>query len=307
MARGNERRPIFLDDEDREQYLGRLSHYRDKFGFTLLAYCLMDNHVHLAIRTGEEPLSRIMAGVQSSFTQWFNRRHRRPGHLFQGRYKAFLVQEDPYLLPLVRYIHENPVEAGVVARPGEYRWSSDRYYRRGEGPAWLGLDEILAMFGRRRREAVKGYREFMARGEGLRYEDVESLGQVVKGDEEFALQRFERAREIEPRIRGLKESRILAAVGAIFDLGVEDLRGPSRRRDLSEARAVAGYLGRRLGGFSWARTARYLHRDESTLVRNIQRLEEVLKSSARLRRRVSAVVKRLRSAGVGLNTTGFQD
>src|SRR5712692_3372356 len=96
VVRGNERRAIFRDDGDRERYLSRPAHYREKFGFRLLAFCLMDNHVHLAIGTGEKPLSRIMAGLQSSYTQSFNRRHRRVGHLFQGRYKAFLVEEDRY-------------------------------------------------------------------------------------------------------------------------------------------------------------------------------------------------------------------
>ena len=120
VVRGNERRAIFRDDEDREQYLERLAHYREKFGFRLLAFCLMSNHVHRAIRAGHFPLSRIMAGLQSSYTQWFNRRHGRVGHLFQGRYKAFLVQEERYLLGLVRYIHENPVRAKVVERPRDY-------------------------------------------------------------------------------------------------------------------------------------------------------------------------------------------
>ncbi len=93
----------------------------------------MSNHVHLAIEAGRDPLSRIMAGLQSSYTQYFNRRHRRVGHLFQGRYKAFLVDKDRYALALLRYVHENPVKAGIVVRPEEYVWSSDRYYRRGKG------------------------------------------------------------------------------------------------------------------------------------------------------------------------------
>src|SRR5216683_2663529 len=84
VVRGNERAAVFRDDEDREKYLARLGHYREKFGFRLLAFCLMGNHIHLAIRTGEFPLSRVMAGLQSSYTQWFNRRHKRAGHLFQG-------------------------------------------------------------------------------------------------------------------------------------------------------------------------------------------------------------------------------
>ncbi|MGH2398128.1 MAG: transposase, partial [bacterium] len=88
VARGNERKAVSRDDRDRERYLGRLAHYRERFGFLLYAYCLMDNHVHLALQRGPVALSRIMLAVQSSYTQWFNRRHERVGHLFQGRYKA---------------------------------------------------------------------------------------------------------------------------------------------------------------------------------------------------------------------------
>src|SRR5436309_10951023 len=105
----------------------------------------MDNHVHLAIETGDAPLSRIMAGLQSSYTQAFNRRYRRVGHLFQGRYKAFLIEKDRYGLALLRYIHENPVKAGIVAAPQEYAWSSDRHYRRGKGFKCLDVDRLLSM------------------------------------------------------------------------------------------------------------------------------------------------------------------
>jgi REP element-mobilizing transposase RayT len=91
-ARGNERKAVFRDDGDRAEYVRRLADYRESLGFRLLAYCLMDNHIHLAVETGQAPLSRIMARLHSSYTQYFNRRHRRVGHLFQGRYKAFLVE-----------------------------------------------------------------------------------------------------------------------------------------------------------------------------------------------------------------------
>jgi REP element-mobilizing transposase RayT len=122
IVRGNERKAVFRDDSDRECYLRRLAHYREKLDFRLLAYCLMNNHIHLAIESGEKPLSRIMAGLQSSYTQYFNRRHRRAGHLFQGRYKAFLVEKDPYALALLRYLHENPVDCcGCLGRDDRRR------------------------------------------------------------------------------------------------------------------------------------------------------------------------------------------
>jgi putative transposase len=97
IVRGNERKAVFRDDSDREDYLRRLAHYREKFGFRLLAYCLMNNHVRLAMEAGRDPLSRIMVGLQSSYNQYFNHRHGRVGHLFQGRYQAFLVDKDRYV------------------------------------------------------------------------------------------------------------------------------------------------------------------------------------------------------------------
>lgn len=148
LVRGSERRVVFRDDRDRTRYLERLAHYQQKFGFQVWAYCLMSNHVHLAIARGEARLSRIMARLQSSYTQYFNRRHRRSGHLFQGRYKAYLVEKDRYALALIRYIHENPSKARMVSRPEEYVWSSDRYYRRGHGPEWLEIDRVLQMLAR---------------------------------------------------------------------------------------------------------------------------------------------------------------
>jgi putative transposase len=294
VVRGNERAAVFRDDRDREHYLGRLSYYREKFGFRLLAFCLMGNHVHLAIRRGPFPLSRIMAGLQSSYTQWFNRRHRRAGHLFQGRYKAFLVQEDLYLLGLVRYIHENPVKARLVERAGDYAWSSDRYYRRGRGPEWLNLEEVLAMLGRTRREAVKAYADLMARGAVPDYEEAQSIGQLVKGDEGFALQQLEVSRQLEPRMRGLSEGRVAAAVARTLGLEVSEVLGRSRHRRLAEARWMAGYLGRQLGAISLARMGRYLHRDESTLVKGVSSMERRLEKDRTARRRLAAIVKQIR-------------
>src|SRR5713226_4665604 len=198
IARGNERKAIFRGDADRTRYLDRIAHYREKFGFQFLAYCLLDNHVHLAIETGQVPLSRIMAGLQSSYTQYFNWRHDRVGHLFQGRYKAFLVEEDPYALALLRYIHENPVKAGVVERPELCVWSSDRFYRKGRGPAWLDSDRILRMLGRSRSAAVRAYRRLMREEVEEPYEDVLTWGGAVKGDEAFADRGLQRVGE--PRV-----------------------------------------------------------------------------------------------------------
>src|SRR5258706_12470866 len=108
VARGNERKAIFRDDADREFYLGRLEHYREKFGFSVWAYCLMDNHVHLGLEMGKVPLSRVMAGLQTSYTQYFNRRHRRRGRLFLGPVKGLPLGEGPCPPPLGAVHHQKP-------------------------------------------------------------------------------------------------------------------------------------------------------------------------------------------------------
>jgi REP element-mobilizing transposase RayT len=248
---------VFLDDSDRERYLRRLAHYRGRFGFRLYAFCLMSNHAHLAIESGKEPLSRIMRGLQGSYTQGFNLRHRRAGHLFQGRYKAFLVQENPYLLGLVRYIHENPVRARIVERPEQYEWSSDRWYRRGKGPEWLDVDAVLRMLGRGRKAAVAGYRRLMSRQIGSDYEEARLTGQLVKGDEEFATEVLASKEDPELVRRGVTVERVCRAVSGALDLPLSDLRSPSRNRRLARGRAIAGYLGREVGRIPLARTAEF--------------------------------------------------
>ena len=103
IVRGNQRQKIFRDDRDRLTYLDRVEHYRQRYGFRIYAYVLMANHVHLLLQTGKTPLSKILQGIQFTYTQYYNRRHRTVGHLFQGRYKAILCDRDAYLLELVRY------------------------------------------------------------------------------------------------------------------------------------------------------------------------------------------------------------
>lgn len=293
IVRGNERKAVFRDDADRERYLGRLKHYREKLGFQVLAYCLMDNHVHLAVERGKEPLSRIMAGLQSSYTQYFNLRHQRVGHLFQGRYKAFLVEKDAYALGLVRYIHENPTKAGIVERPEQYLWSSDRFYRRGRGPEWLDLDRILGMLGRGRSAAVREYRRLM-REVSEPYEDVATWGQAVKGDEAFADRMLQSVGE--PRVvpKGLTMEAIAREVARAEDVSLEAMRRPGQQRGLSRARFMTAWVGREVGRFAIAQAAKYFHRDTSTLARGVDRLEETMATNERLRASVSRIAKQVR-------------
>jgi putative transposase len=148
ISRGNNRQATFLQSEDYHSFLNHLQRVQKKMPFFLYAYCLMPNHFHLLIEVKETPLSEIMQRVLTGYTVYFNRRHRRGGHLFQGRYKAFLCEKDSYLLELVRYIHLNPVRARMVKAPVDWKWSGHGAYLKG-GEEFLASRQVLSRFGAR--------------------------------------------------------------------------------------------------------------------------------------------------------------
>lgn len=164
-ARGNERKSIYRDERDRARFLERLASVVHRHRLRLHAYVLMRNHYHLLVATPDANLSRAMGQLGSAYTQDFNRRHRRAGHLFQGRYKALLVDKDSYLLELSRYIHLNPVRVGEVSRAWEFPWSSARaYVGKAAAPEFLCVAEVLGHFGRRLGTARRRYAAFLAEG-----------------------------------------------------------------------------------------------------------------------------------------------
>jgi len=294
IARGNERKAVFRDDRDRQEYLDRLIGCRERFGVRVLAFCLMDNHLHLAVERGPAKLSRVMLALQSAYTQWFNRRHGRVGHLFQGRYKAFLIEKDRYLLALVRYIHRNPLEAGLANRAEDYAWSSDRYYRLRKPPDWLDVDGVLPLLGPTRCVAMARYRRLMGDQVEESYEDVKSYAQAIKGDEAFA-ERVLRESGVPPIVVKLTEAKVVSVVAAGLGVGVSDLIGGGRQRSLSRARNIAAYIGRAAGGIPVARMARYFGREESTLARGVVKLEETLANESAVRRSVARLTTSLQA------------
>lgn len=185
-ARGNARQPIYADARDRQQFLAVVAVVVERCNWRCHAYCLMDNHYHLLIETPRGNLSAGMRQLNGVYTQRFNRRHGRVGHVFQGRFKAIVVERESYLLELCRYVVLNPVRAGVVRQPERYRWSS---YRATAGlepaPPWVSREWILAQFSARRAVAEQQYQRFVHEGIAMASPWEQVQGQVVLGAEVF--------------------------------------------------------------------------------------------------------------------------
>jgi REP element-mobilizing transposase RayT len=165
MARGNARGEIFLDDHDRKAFIDNLGRVCARFDWRVWAWCLMSNHYHLLIETLRPALSKGMREVNGVYTQGFNRRHGRVGHVLQGRYKAVLVRKDTHLLELSRYVVLNPVNAGMVEAAGDWQWSSYRAVMgKSSAPGWLVVAETLELFHNQRGPARRAYARFVADG-----------------------------------------------------------------------------------------------------------------------------------------------
>ncbi|MFM4757719.1 REP-associated tyrosine transposase [Aeromonas caviae] len=187
-ARGNERKAIYLDEADFELFLDTLDAVCYQHNWVIHAYCLMNNHYHLLLETPDANLSKGMRQLNGVFTQAMNKKHHRVGHLFQGRYKAILVDKDAYLRELCRYIVLNPLRASMVDTPDDWPWRSWPYtIGKYAAPSWLATDALLNSFGERRATAINAYIKFVYQGVQKRiWDDLKH--QIYLGDEDFVKQ-----------------------------------------------------------------------------------------------------------------------
>ncbi len=185
-SRGNTQNKIYLNDADRHEFLHLVDQTVRRFDWYCHAYCLMDNHYHLLIETGTASLSKGMKFLNGTYTQWFNRAHRRVGHVFQGRYKAILVEKESYLLELARYIVLNPVRARMVRSAKDWPWSSYRATAGQVAPhAGLTTDWFLCVLGKTRRNAQEAYRTFVAEGRNQPSPWEKLKNQIYLGSDRF--------------------------------------------------------------------------------------------------------------------------
>jgi REP element-mobilizing transposase RayT len=271
MVRGLKRRVIFRDDQDRADFVARLAALTAQGALTVYAWALLPNHAHLLLRTGRRPLARSMRSLLTGYAGAFNRRHRRVGHLFQNRYKSIVVEEEPYLLELVRYLHLNPVRAGVVKdlrTLDRYPWTGHSALLGTVPRPWQDTRTVLAQFGPTTARARKAYRALVAAGlpQGRRpdlqggglirglggWQAVAALRrgrEAYRGDERVLgssafvaqLQRAVEATEA-PRGPQLALEPLVARVCRHVGLPREALGGGGRRTAVQQARAGLAYL-----------------------------------------------------------------
>ncbi len=291
MGRGIEKTKIFRYKTDRDDFLKRIAELCQASHLIIYAWVLMDNHFHLLLRTGNRSISTSRRKLLTGYVVNFNCRHKRHGHLFQNRYKSIICEDDPYLLELTRYIHLNPIRGGIVANIkdlGKYPWSGHAVVIGKMKREWQDTDTVLAYFGRRRREAIKRYKEFVKEGMAQgRRDDLKGGGLVrssggwsqvlslrsredkiasderILGSSEFVQSINSEASEKEKdNLRLSLKKQGLSSIAKMISAreGIEQtaLRSGNRRMEVARSRKIFCQLAVKKLGYSGAEVARYL-------------------------------------------------
>jgi putative transposase len=262
-SRGNARQNIYLNNADRGSWLAVFAKVCERFNWVCYSYCLMNNHYHLFIETPEGNLSQGMRQLNGVYTQRFNRFHNRVGHLYQGRYKAILVQKEAYLLELSRYIVLNPVRARMVNAPQEWPWSN---YRATIGLAsvedWLNTTWVLAAFGAKRSQAICQFIDFVSRGESQPSIWNDLNKQIYLGDDKFV-------EEMLCKISG--ETNLDEVPRPQKRQNPQPLEAYKNMMNFRDEAIIAAY---RSGGYSMKEIAAYFDLHYSSVSKIIKRVED---------------------------------
>ncbi len=294
MLRGNGGGDIFFSDDDRYHFFTLVQEGIERYSHRIHTFCQMTNHIHLIVQVGEISLSRVMQNLSFRYTRFINARQKRFGHLFQGRYKAILIDSNSYLLELVRYIHCNPVRAKIMKNPVNYQWSSHSAYLGEKAFSWLTTDFVLSQFGENQKTAIRLYLDFVEAGmnEGYRAEFHTGLsGGRILGDKKFSEKVLSLADEKSKT--WWTHDQMIGSICLIYKIGKEMLCEPSKRQPAAEARAVAAYLVQENECLSLTHLGTILGRDVSALSRASGRIRDRLKEDPELEKKVAAIKKQI--------------
>lgn len=282
IARGNNKENVFKEKSDFQRYIDLINKYKKKFDFFLYAYVLMDNHIHMLIEVKEHPLSKIMQGLQLSYTQYFNKKYNHVGHVFQQRYKAHLCDNYPYLWTLIKYIHNNPIKAGI-SEDYNYSWSSHKHYINSKN-SFVDIYFPLSFFSKDRGKAIKGYLEFLENEIDENIQD-DFLEKKYTGNNMHKLNADSKGYKLV-----LELDDILGLVSKKVKLKPEDIRKSSRKRKIVKLRRLVMYLAIELNIASRKQLAEYLNISESNVTRGYYsfiQCEEELKWGEELKKKIT--------------------
>ena len=305
LNRGRRGERVFADSQDYVKFIDVLVDTCEQWNLRVAAYCLMPNHYHLLVQTPDANISRCMRHIDGVYTQRFNRRYECDGSLFRGRYKSILVEADSYLLTLVRYIHRNPLKAGLTRRLSGYPWSSHKgYLSRARKWDWLNKDPVLSMLSKSKAEQVKSYRQFIS-AEDDRVDEVRRVLERKKWPSILGTKSFinkvkirffsEKTDDEVPQSRELAPTpaQIKTAVCRHYRINNDELQ-VSKRGVFNEPRNVAIYLTRRLRGDSLQQIGEQFGiRKYSSVSSVIERLKLVIAEDRKLRKRVDSIASAL--------------
>ncbi|HAM38363.1 MAG TPA: transposase [Elusimicrobia bacterium] len=311
IQRGIERRDIFRDDADREEFINRLGKGLKETGHHCYGWALIPNHFHLLIRTGVKPLSDLMRKVLTGYAIYFNRRHNRKGYLYQNRYKSILCQEESYLLELVRYIHLNPLRAKLVKNIeglNRYKWSGHSVLIGLRKADWQSTGEILEQFGSKKSEAIKKYIEFVEDGKdigqreeltggGLRrsaggWIGVLSLKRAnagwqgderILGDGDFVNKVLKDSEESMIKKERLKKegwdiNKLVRKVCEMTGIKEEEIHRRSKDSKISQARSLVIYWGNKELGITGVELGKYFGITKPSISASIKRGEIIVRN-----------------------------
>jgi REP element-mobilizing transposase RayT len=300
LNRGRRKEPIFIDKQDYYQFIDLLKDASEQWNLRVAAYCLMPNHYHLLVQTPDANISRCMRHIDGVYTQRFNRHHGCDGSLFRGRYKSILVDADNYLLQLVRYIHNNPLKAGLTDRIDRYPWSSHRaYLSKAKKWNWLYKDFVFSMLSKNKGDDLKNYLELLAIVERNDVSEVldkkkwpaiiGSLDFVNKVKEKFFSEKIDdevpQSRELAP-----DPYQIQKIVCKYYGIDREKLL-LSRRGIFNEPRNIAIYLTRRFRGDSLKQIGQHFQIEKYSSVSSIiERMNQAISKDKKLRNRIEQLV-----------------
>jgi len=314
IVRGIEKRDIFLDDQDRGSFLVRFSDLLTDTETKCYAWSLMSNHFHLLVVATQISLARFMRRLLTGYAVTFNRKHNRAGHLFQNRYKSIVCEEETYLMELIRYIHLNPLRAGLVKTMNEldrYPWSGHAVLMGKRKMQGQLLHEVLYRFGRNIAKARRKYREFvidgvmqgrrndltgggLKRSQGFKKnaEERESFDERILGNGFFVDTLLQQDELRDKLTTSWSLPELIESVGSILSLSPDDIRRPSKKRLLAEARGIVSYLAVRELGYKGNEVGKELFLTASGVSIAVRRGECFLKKNKGVKQEIFSILEK---------------